>query len=311
MKRILLTTIMALATVFSVAQEIKIKKGKISLDGVEVALLDKKKLVYTISTLDNLPKFSVEMKSTNLLDGTTAYWCVITDLNTNKTNEILDKGSYDGLSFEKSIVASVTQGQYKFINASGIDEKLVADYINGPQSTITKDFEELNRKTVEELKNERALLDKLKIKIVNGTIYQKQNATDKYGSAIVVDIEIGLIERREEVTIQGFAPSIFYAVSSIEKTLDQYGKNKVAIKWIANWYKTRTGYDNPVTGKKIKEQIITVDNKSFNLPEIQPEMSAAALNTTFGKPDEVKLKEAIVARLLFNGYVFGNMIISK
>lgn len=60
MKRIFLTTVMALVTVLSVAQEIKIKKGKISLDGVEVALLEKKKLVYTISTLDNMPKFSVE-----------------------------------------------------------------------------------------------------------------------------------------------------------------------------------------------------------------------------------------------------------
>ncbi|EKT3957807.1 hypothetical protein NTJ28_001801 [Flavobacterium psychrophilum] len=311
MKKIFLTTMMAFVTVLSVAQEIKIKKGKISLDGVEVALLEKKKLVYTISTLDNIPKFSVEMKNSNLLDGTTVYWCILTDLNTNKTNEILDKGSYEGLSFEKSIVSSVTQGQYKFITTSGIDEKLVADYINGPQSTITKDFEELNKKTVEDLKNERALLDKLKIKIVNGTIYQKQNATDKQGNPIEIDMEIGLIERREEVTIQGFAPSIFYTVSSIEKMIDQYGKNKVATKLIANWYKTRTGYDNPVTGKKIKEQIITADNKSFNLPEIQPEMSAIALNTTFGKPDEVKLKEAIVARLIFNGYVFGSMNTSK
>ena len=311
MKRIFLTTIMALVTVLSVAQEIKIKKGKISLDGIEVALLDKKKLVYTISTLDNVPKFSVEMKNTNLLDGTSVYWCILTDLNTNKTNEILDMGSYEGMSFEKSIVSSVTEGQYKFITPNGIDEKLVTDYINGPQSTIIKDFEELNRKTVEELKNERALLDKLKIKIVNGTIYQKQKVTDKHGNTIVIDMEVGLIERREEITIQGFAPSIFYAVSSIEKTIDQFGKNKVTTKFIANWYKTRTGYNNPVTGKKIKEQIITVDNKSFNLPEIQPEMSAAALNSVFGKPDEVKLKDAIVAKLLFNGYVLGSMNTSK
>lgn len=298
---------MTLATAFSVAQEIKIKKGKISLDGVEVAMLDKKKLVYTISTLDNVPKFSVEMKNTNLLDGTTAYWCILTDLNTNKTNEILDKGTHEGLSFEKSIVASVTQGEYKFITASGIDEKLVTDYINGPQSTVLKDFEEFNKKTTEELKNERVLLDKLKIKIVNGMIYQKQNATDNNGNPIVVDREIGSILRREEITIQGFAPNISYYVGSVEQTHDQNNRIIEIQKFIANWYKTRTGYDNPVTGKKIKEQIITADNKSFNLPEIQPEMSAAALNTTFGKPDEEKLKYAIVAKLIFNGYVFGNM----
>ena len=35
----------------SFGQEIKIKKDKISLDGVEVAMLDKNKLVYTIATL--------------------------------------------------------------------------------------------------------------------------------------------------------------------------------------------------------------------------------------------------------------------
>jgi hypothetical protein len=307
MKKLITTTVITLLSIYGFAQEIKIKKGKISLDGTEIAMLDKNKLVYTISSLDNVPKFSVEIKEALLLDGSTVYWCILTDLNTNKTNEMLEDDNYEGLSYEKRIVSSVAQGKYKFITTNGIDEKLVADYINGEPSNITKGFEELNKKTIEDLKNERALLDKLKIKIVNGIIYQTQNTTDKNGNPIVVEMEIGVIEKREEVTISGFAPSLFYSVSSIERTLDQHGKKIEGTKLIANWYKTRIGYNNPVTGKKIKEQIITADNKSFSLPEIQPEMSAAALNTTFGKPDELKLKEAIVARLVFNGYVFGNM----
>lgn len=74
----------------SFGQEIKIKKDKISLDGVEVAMLDKNKLVYTIATLDNVPKFSIEKKATALDDGSLVYWCILTDLNTNKTNDIIE-----------------------------------------------------------------------------------------------------------------------------------------------------------------------------------------------------------------------------
>lgn len=295
----------------SFGQEIKIKKGKISLDGTEVALLDKKKLVYSISSLDNVPKFSVEIKNDQLLDGSTVYWCVLTDLNTGKTNEIMEEGTYDGLSFEKSIVSSVTQGKYKFITSNGIDEKLVADYINGPQANVAKTFEELNLKVITDLKKEKESLDKAGIRVnKNGTIVQDQDATDKNGNPIKVEVVIGSISKKDEVFIQGFPPSLVYSVYSIYSEMGSNNRKQEKTELVANWYKTKVGYNNPVSGKPIKEQIITKDNKSFNLREVLPNSVAVSLKTSESSGVSVgenDLSKAIVAKLLYNGYTFGNV----
>jgi hypothetical protein len=304
------TTLMLLVTNLVLSQEIKIKKGVLLLDGAESALMEKKKNVYSFSNLKNEAKFSVELKSRLLLDGTNAYWCILTDLATNKTNEILDRGTYEGLSFEKTIVSSVVHGDKKFITTNGIDEKLVSEFINGDKSNVLKDFDNTDLKIKTDITTEKANLDNYKIRVEKGNILQKQKITDKDGREVVADVLVGSIVRKEEVIMQGFAPSVYYAVSTIEPKVDERGKKYNEVKVIANWYKSKIGYDNPVTGKKINQQIITEDKKSFNLSEIHPDNSAEALNTTFGKPDENKLKEAIVAKLLFNGYGFGKEVVN-
>lgn len=62
MKNLLLSFMMA-TTLTTVAQEIRIKKDKISIDETEVAILDKEKVVYKILSLDNRPIFSIERKA--------------------------------------------------------------------------------------------------------------------------------------------------------------------------------------------------------------------------------------------------------
>ena len=92
--------------------------------------------------LDNVPKFSVEKKSTALDDGSLVYWCILTDLSTNKTNEIIDYGVDQGLSFQRGIVASVVNDKYKFLTSSGIDEKAVSEFINGTPTNVQKIFDD-------------------------------------------------------------------------------------------------------------------------------------------------------------------------
>ena len=298
--------ILLLIANYNFAQEIKIKKGIVSLDNIEVAMMEKKKLIYTFSTLSNVPKFSVQLNSRNLLDGSSVYWCLLTDLQTNKTNEILDKGNSYNLSFEKGIISSVVHGDVKFITTNGIDEKLVTEFINGPKSSVLKDFEDQDNKTISELLTEKKNLEKLKIRIEKSSILQKQNVIDQQGNSVLKDVVVGYIERKEEVVMQGFPSIVSFSVNSVEIITDDRGKKQEIIKPIANWYKKNDAYDNPVTGKKIKEQIITLDKKSFNLAEIHPENQASPENhSMFGKPDENKLKEAIVGKLIFNGYNFG------
>lgn len=310
LKTVVQTTLMLFVTSLTLSQEIKIKKGVLLLDGIESALIEKKKNVYSFSNLKNEAKFSVELKSRSLLDGSTAYWCILTDLITNKTNEIIDKGTFEGLSFEKSIVSSVVHGDKKLITTNGIDEKLVSEFINGDNSNVLREFDNADLKIKTDITTEKANLDDHKIRVENGNILQKQKVTDKDGKEVIADVVVGSIIRKEEVIMQGFAPSIYYTVSTIEPKIDERGKKYNEVKIIANWYKSKIGYNNPVTGKKINQQIITEDKKSFNLSEIHPDNSATALNSTFGKPDENKLKEAIVAKLLFNGYNFGKEVIN-
>lgn len=297
--------ILLLIANYSFAQEIKVKKGIVNLDDTEVAIIEKKKLIYTFSTLDNVPKFSVQLKARDLLDGSKVYWCLLTDLQTNVTNEILDKGTYVGMSFEKSIISCVVHGDFKFITTNGINEKLVSEYINGTKSTVLKDFEEQDNKTISEFLTEKKNLENLKIRIEKSSIIQKQSVTDSDGKTVLKDVVIGYIEKKEQPVMNGSPILISFAINSSEIIIDNRGKNQEIIRSIANWYKKNDAIDNPVTGKKIKEQIITYDKKFFNLPEIHPENSASALGTTFGKPDENMLKEAIVAKLIFNGYLLG------
>jgi hypothetical protein len=309
LKSNLTKVILLLIANYNFAQEIKIKKGIVSLDNIEVAMMEKKKLIYSFSTLNNVPKFSVQLNSRNMLDGSSIYWCLLTDLQTNKTNEILDKSQSYNLSFEKGIISSVVHGDVKFITTNGIDEKLVTEFINGPKSSVLKDFEDQDIKTISELLTEKKNLEKLKIRIEKSTILQKQNVIDQQGNKVWKDVVVGYIEKKEQVVVQGFPPIASFAVNSSEIIPDSRGKNQEIVKPIANWFKKNDAYDNPVTGKRIKEQIITIDKKSFNLAEIHPENQASPENhSMFGKPDENKLKEAIVAKLVFNGYSIGKPI---
>lgn len=279
----------------SFGQEIKIKKDKISLDGVEVAMLVKNKLVYTFTTLDNVPKFSVEKKATALDDGSLVYWCILTDLNTNKTNEIIDYGSDQGLSFQRGIVASVVNEKYKFLTSTGIDEKAISEFINGASTNLQKTFDDANLKYAETVQKEEEMMVKLKITIKDGKIYQNQEMVGANNTTVFNDVLIGTISSDNIVYVAGFPSSLVYTINSsyIDKEINGNQKEFVRSTLLANWYDTKTGYTNPVTGKNFKQQILTADGKSFNLKKIA---------------DSNVLSRQIVAKLLYNGYTFGKMV---
>lgn len=307
MKKVLACFTMLCLFITANSQEIKIKKDKIIIDGTEVAILEKQKLIYKILSLDSRPIFSIERKATTLLDGSLVYWSLLTDLSNNKTNEVIDYGDDQGFSFQRAIVASVCNEKYKFISSAGLDEKGVLEFINEKPTNITKFFEDADLKTIENLKKEQEILIQNKIKVnKNGDITQAQEVSKNH-KIIIEDIIIGKISKQNIANASGFAPNLTYTITSI------YKKDEGSIKvtsWsriVATWYAAKTGYKNPVTNKNIKEQIITEDNKSFNLSQKLPDSVIKELNISEKSGDGDILSKQILAKLLSNGYEFEAM----
>ncbi len=303
----IIVALMIFASLTAEAQKIKIKKNKITIDEVEVGILDKEKLVYKVISLDNRPIFSIERKMTSLLDGRTVYWSVLTDLTTNKTNEVLDYGKEHGMSFQNSVVASVCNDKYKFISASGIDEKGVLEFINGTPTDIENVFAEANLKTKNELIAENDAMIKSRISVRNSAIYQLQEKDGKDKNVV-----IGSITYKSVTTMTGFPPTLSYEVNSLFSEKDNNNREQNKVRNVASWYATKTGYTNPNTDKDIKNEIITWDNKYLNLRGTLSGMervSSAGLEKgdlqIYGGPDTIPSR--IVAKLLFNGYTFEAM----
>jgi len=307
MKKLLLSFMVAVSLT-SVAQEIKIKKDKISIDGTEVAILDKEKLSYKILSLDNRPIFAIERKANTLLDGSLIYWSLLTDLSNSKTNGILDYGKDQGLSFQKAIVASVCNEKYEFISATGIDEKGVLEYINNAPNTIQKDFDDADLKTIENLKKEQDILIQNKIKVSKDGQITQTRLVDKYPTSNIEDVLIGKISKQSVAYMPGFAPNLTYTVNSVYKKDEGSIKVTSWSRLVGTWYAAKTGYENPVTGKNIKEQLITEDKKSFNISQKLPDSVITQLNISEKSGDGDVLSKQIVAKLLSNGYEFEAMV---
>jgi len=303
MKNVLLGLAMIVSGA-AIGQDIKIKKDKISIDGTEVAVLDKQKLVYNVLTLDNKPVFSIERKATPLLDGSLVYWSLLTDLSNNKTNEVIDYGKDQGLSFQKAIVASVCNEKYKFISAAGLDEKGVLEFINGTPTNITKVFDDANQKTADQLKAEYDAMTALKITVENGRVLQKQEVY-KDGQPVMDYVVIGEVTKSNVTFMPNFPPSLVYTVNSLYSEKDNNSRIQNRVRTLGAWYATKTGYTNPNTNKNIKDEIITSDNKYYNLRGTLTDTEK--INLSFYGEDKDFLSKQIVAKLLFNGYKFDAM----
>ncbi|OMQ12403.1 hypothetical protein [[Flexibacter] sp. ATCC 35103] len=304
MKKVLLGLAM-IVSLTAIGQDIKIKKDKISIDGTEVAILDKEKLSYKILSLDNRPIFSIERKANTLLDGSMVYWSLLTDLSNNKTNEIVDYGTDQGLSFQRAIIASVCNEKYKFISASGLDEKGVLEFINGTPTNITKVFDDANQKTIDQLKTENDAMVALRIKVENGNILQKQEVL-KDGQLVMDYVVIGEVKKSNITFMPNFPPSLVYTVNSLYSEKDNNSRVQNRVKVLGAWYATKTGYQNPNTNKNIRDEIITWDNKYYNLRGTLTDTEKINLSF-YGNEDKDLLSKQIVAKLLYNGYKFEAM----
>ena len=138
MKKILLS-LFILSAIYTSAQDVDIKKGKVLFDKKEVAIVDGKKRVYTLSDLQNKPILSIEVKNNILPNGESLDYYTLVDLVTNETNDVIATQSKFSFSLEKGTIRTFSEGNYKLLTENGFDKKLISQVI----TTNKKNYQDI------------------------------------------------------------------------------------------------------------------------------------------------------------------------
>lgn len=222
-------------SLMSFAQEIDIKRGKILIDEKPIALIDKeKRSIYTISTLEEEPKFMVAYKGMGLPNGEVKYWYEITSLATNKMNDIPFKKLTSSLGMKMNLAANLIKGDYPILTSEGIDEALLKKFTEGPSNGVFAGYKQKKQQLLKEEKATEAALKKIKAnleidalgyiffkndtigrivhanKTINGIDYLRYVITDldkikvaEYRAEIDLDDFFGAVQSSEILTIDG------------------------------------------------------------------------------------------------------------
>lgn len=261
---------MVAVSTFVYAQEIKVKKGEIQIDGKAVAKIDKEKNNYTISDLSGKALFTATITNqTPLKNYASKYWLQLTGSNgVVKEMELIDKTSFS-FGFEKPITQNLTKSENPLLPASGIDEAKINSFFQTEDRSISK--AEDNR--LEEYKSinssEDAIASDNKILISNVGIISANNE------------KIGYIVRKVtgKDMVQQF---LTYTVLDI---------NKIPIAQInfSSWDQAN-----------VKSELVvkTFDGKSFPIK---------LANYTSERLEYDELAPRVVKKLYANGYTLGDM----
>jgi hypothetical protein len=272
MKKIILSTMLTILSVVSHAQDFNVKKGKIFIDDEPAALIDKSKRVYTISSLDNTPKLSVVCKMIMYNNGDRDLWYEITDLGTNKMNEIPHENLTSAIGFEKSIVANLVKGSYPILTPKGIDEALLKKLTEAPPTGVSAGFEQKRQQVANGHSNALALYNEHRTEIDNaGTIY----FDGKLGGRIV----------QSNLKSASGSPIFRYVVYDADKILVAEYINGMGVSELTKEY--------------VNNEIVTIDKKKF------PYKRESSIYNEVNKDPNAR---NIVATLLYNGYELGHQM---
>lgn len=262
----------ALVTVstFVYAQEVKVKKGEIQIDGKSVAKIDKEKNNYTISDLSGKALFTATITSqTPLKNNVSKNWLQLTGSNgVVRELELIDKTSFS-FGFEKPITENLTKSSDPLLPASGIDEAKINSFFQTEDRSISTAEDTRIEKDKETNRSEDALAADNKILISSVGIISANNQ------------KIGYIVRKVTGS-DGIQKFLSYTVLDINKIL-------VAQINFSSWDKA-----NVQNGLVLK----TFDGKSFPIK---------LANYTSERLEYDELAPRVVKKLYANGYTLGDM----
>ena len=237
-----------LGAIYTSAQEIDIKKGKILFDKKEIALVDGKKRVYTFSDLQNKPLVSVEYKTEPLPYGGNKVWFKFIDLTTNQSNDFeTDMTNFSLFNLEKDIVNTFSNGQYKLITSNGIDQAVV-------QEILQKEKRDIQAEYLHYVTEYQKTLDELTELVKSNGIY-----FDNKGIIYQNDIKIGQILIHPTT----FSVDDYTLVENNNYKVGEWKGNTLEISDLKDIYRINfKEFENPLKDKNSRD---VKNNKFFTL----------------------------------------------
>lgn len=237
-----------LGAIYTSAQEIDIKKGKILFDKKEIGLVDGKKRVYTFSDLQNKPLVSVEYKTEPLPYGGNKVWFKFIDLTTNQSNDFeTDMTNFSLFNLEKDIVKTFSNGQYKLITSNGIDQAVV-------QEILQKEKRDIQAEYLNYMAEYQKTLDELTELVKSNGIY-----FDNKGIIYQNDIKIGQILIHPTT----FSVDDYTLVENNNYKVGEWKGNTLEISDLKDVYRINfKEFENPLKDKNSRD---VKNNKFFTL----------------------------------------------
>lgn len=261
-------------TLISFAQEIDIKRGEILMDEKPIALIDKEKRgVYTISTLEEVPKLMVAYKGMGFPNGEVKYWYEITSLGTDKMNEIPYKKLTSSIGMKMNLAANLIKGDYPILTSDGIDEALLKKFTEGTSTGVLAGYKQKRQQLLNEKNKTEASLKEIRAAL----------NIDKIGNVYFKTGKIGkIVQANKSVSGKNYFRYVVYDLDN----------NKIA-EYIAE-------IDlNDFFDKFQSSEIITIDGKKFPY-EWEDTMKTGIEND----PNT----ENVIATLRLHGYELGHQM---
>ena len=269
MKLKFLTLALLLFSIFSSAQEVKVKRCEIQLDGKSIAKIDKDKYTYTISDLSGKALFTAKITDKTPLNNTAPKsWLELTGANGVVREVEMRKSGGFSIGFEKPIIENLTLANNPLLPATGIDESRINAFFQTEDRQISKEADRQIEQDKKIARSEDSLASANKLMV------------DRVGFINANGQKIGYLMRRitgKDIT----GEYLSYDILDI---------NKISVAKI-NFSTTpgeteRTGY-----------LLNVYDGKTF------PIKSAY----TSSRIEEDKLATRIIRKLYANGYTLGDM----
>lgn len=131
--------VLLLISNYCMAQEVKVKKNEILVNGRAVAKIDRNKIVYTISDLnDRLMMTAIITNKTPLNNTSSTTWLQLTGTNGVVRELELQKSNSFSLGYEKPITENLVLGDNPIIGSDGINEAKMAVFFKTEDRTISK-----------------------------------------------------------------------------------------------------------------------------------------------------------------------------
>ncbi|MBY0067115.1 hypothetical protein [Empedobacter falsenii] len=273
MKKILLS-LFILGSFYVSAQDIDIKKGKVLFDKKEVALVEGKKRVYTLSDIQNKPILSIEYKAEPYTYGGNKIWFRLIDLTSNQSNDFeTDMKGFSLFNLEKDIVKTFSNGQYKIITSNGIDQSIV-------QQILQLDKRDIQEEYNNEILDYNKLLDELTELVKSNGIY-----FDNKGIIYQNNIKIGQIL----YSPSGFSVDNYTLVENNNYKVGEFGGNSLEISDLNKVYSLKLKeLENPLKDKSSRD---IKNNKFFT------QIVGFALKNGFALNTQLQIKNSTEERV--------------